>query len=132
MNLACAVVAMMMPMLAVAALPPLPQEVRDACGVIVRGRVVKIERTERPSDRPDYADDDVTITIAVTKVEKGKSVETLIARGWAVSRRPSGWAGPGGQHFLPKVGDEIKVYGDPLRDGSIRLLDPNGIDRLGK
>ncbi len=112
-----------------AELPPLSAEDLESMATdIIQGKVVQVYSVEAKREQ-GFVDRLYAIEVAVTTVKKGEGItagEVIYARTWKSAKRPSGWAGPGGQYEIPKVGAQVTVYlkGDK---GAFDALTPNGI-----
>jgi hypothetical protein len=118
-----------------AALPPLSlEELREQSDVIVTGTVVSVESGVRARDENgEFADDVFFIKLKVASVQKGDGVaagEAISAETWKPKVRPDGFAGPQGQNFIPKKGDNVRMF-CRVEDGKLMVLEPNGIAKLG-
>ena len=111
-------------------LPPLDPEVRkERADLIVIARVVKTSSEEQ---RVSVGKNLIyTIELAIETYEKGDYPSDLIkVRCWKADKRPSGWAGPGGQYKVPKPGSKGLFFLRQDRHGVFHMLNPNGWDRL--
>ena len=115
---------------AVAELPPLSQEqLEQQASHIVTGRVVEVYSTQRQKDSPEFVDTLYAIELAVDGVTKGEGIkdgQQIFIRTWKASRRPRGWAGPGGQSMIPRRHQNVTAYLSN-KDGGYNVLIPNGL-----
>jgi|GEM_PF-1020057 len=115
---------------ALAELPPLSQAaLEQQSSLIVTGKVVQVFTAQQQKQSPEFVDTLYAIELDVTDVAKGEGVKPgqhLFVRTWKSSRRPFGWAGPGGQSVIPKPGQTVTVYAAD-KDGVSEILIPNGL-----
>jgi hypothetical protein len=131
---------------AIAEVPPLKEaELEKQADVILAGTVVSIRPSEKiDKEDKDWVDTHFEIRVAVGEVLKGKipAVSKQVTfRGWAASKRPIAWAGPGGNYDSSdgsfrrlsslKSGQEVKLY---LRGkgSTYDLVYPNGFELRSK
>lgn len=108
-----------------AALPPLSEsEQTGSATYVIEAQVVDVEAI-------DATEGDATnrfiITLYIERILKTDQQRTLAGSQirvttWQAGERPAGWAGPGGQHRLPRHGDSGLFY----LDQHLELLTPNG------
>ncbi len=118
-----------------AALPPLdPADLKsDSSHILVVE--VQQEYTTKRERQPGFIDTLHVYEAKVVKVEKGAGLDvgTLVyARAWTAAKRPDGWTGAGGVRGLPSTGEVVRLYLRRGADGGLRILDPNGVERLPK
>lgn len=115
---------------ALAELPPLSKEqLEQQASHIVHGRVVEVYTAQRQKDSPEFVDTLYAIELAVDGVDKGEGIkdgQQIFIRTWKASRRPRGWAGPGGQSQIPRRNQNVTVY-LVNKDGGYDVLIPNGL-----
>ena len=117
-----------------AALPPLdPADLKADASHILVVEVQQIYTSTR-TRQPGFTDTLHLHEVKVNAVEKGEGVKVggvVYARGWTAATRPEMWVGPGGIRGLPAVGEVVRLYLRQSSDGTLSILDPNGVERLG-
>ena len=113
-----------------AEVPPLaPEQKRELASHIVTGKVAQVFSAQEDSGK-GFVNTVYAIELSITEIEKGEKLEkeqTIYVKCWRASKRPSGWAGPSGQHQIPKAGDVVKVFMTADK-GVFNALSPNGIE----
>ena len=115
-----------------AALPSLTlAELQKQADTIITGRAVDMK--SRLDDRGSgIVNRQISIKLEVKSVEKGAVAANIVAvTTWVPEKRPSGFAGPQGQSFLPNKGDMVRVFCQGKAGGAHIVLIPNGIIKIG-
>jgi hypothetical protein len=130
-----------------AALPPLSKEtlLKSSTHIVV-AKVREISKTQEVPIRLNatYAGTNYiyTVTVEVLKVEKNPSSQSsrnsaslspgkvIQVHYWQAGKRPTGWAGPGGQRpgLQPKT--KVRLYLAQDAQGKFNLLEPNGSESV--
>jgi hypothetical protein len=118
-----------------AELPPLAPDVLRADSThIVTAEVTAVRSTVRARPGPaGFVDTLYTIELSILAIEKGEGPRAgaiVPVRAWQAKARPAGWAGPGGQSFIPVAGERVRAFLRQGDGGALELLLPNGLERL--
>ena len=120
--------------------PRKADELKADAKLIVTGKVRRVKRT-RSSNREGVVKRNYAITVDVIEVEKGSVANNkrqVIARGFRVTKTPSGWAGPSGHYRGPnqtrlsvlKTGSKVRLFLTVKENGTYEILLPNGFEPL--
>jgi len=123
---------LLLAMQAQAELPPLSNGDRvKLSDTIVNATVGVIAKTE--TGTATYSDDTYAAEVVVTGVHKSTTAkigDKVTVHYWQAGRRPSGWAGPGGQYNALNTGDRVKLFLTGAGKNRYELLNPNGWVKL--
>lgn len=127
--------------LALAAIPPLSEEMREAeASHIIEGKVLQLhaDLLLARGENTEFQDWHYTALVEVRQFIKAATMaeiatETIQVNYWKPAKRPQNWTGPQGQNDRMLIGDEVRLFmkKDPESD-EYHLLTPNGFELLEK